>query len=414
VSYLYNADGQICAVEWTYNGMTVMTGYIYDADGQRVAVGAISAWSCDPATNGFTTQSDYVRDQAGQPLSEFGPDDNGNITLEDTNIWANGVLVATDDSTETHFYLTDWLGTRRVQTSYQGAVEQTCSSLPFGDSDSCGSGILYTGKEADSRSGNDYSVARYYASAVSRWLTPDPSGLTYADPTNPQSMNLYSYVEGNPLVFIDPSGLWLVLNCAADTESNTESDTAGMHIVQVHADLGKCSVTDDGGGQYNGFISQVPQGQTHFQLQAMNLAPNNGTTCPSVLFKLTGIAPGQAPGTTAISRTPRAGIPNGGVAIKPANFGVGGINSGNRSTFLGMTFTANWGTATPSGIPSGIPTQGSFFPVDVIGPASVRNSPGNALDVYNYPSFKQALRSTRTVKVTTHIPANNAGVKCPQ
>lgn len=31
---------QICAVEWTYNSLTVMTGYIYDADGNRVAKGA--------------------------------------------------------------------------------------------------------------------------------------------------------------------------------------------------------------------------------------------------------------------------------------------------------------------------------------------------------------------------------------
>ena len=131
-------------------------------------------------------------------------------------------------------------------------------------------------------------------------------------------------------------------------------------------------------------------------------------------FKVTGIAPGQAPGTTAISQTPRAGIPNGGVAIKPGNFGVGGINSSNRSVFLGMTFTVEWSTAGPLGVPSGIPTQGPFFPVDNIGPASVRNSPGNAFDVYNYPSFKQAWASTRTVMVTTYIPANTAGVKCPQ
>ena len=101
-------------------------------------------------------------------------------------------------------------------------------------------------------------------------------------------------------------------------------------------------------------------------------APSSGTTCPAVPFKITGIAPGQAPGTTAISQTPRAGIPNGGVAIKPGNFGVAGINGSNRSVFLGMTFTVNWSGTT---VPSGIPTQGPFFPVDNIGPASVRNAP---------------------------------------
>jgi len=89
--------------------------------------------SCDPSVNGFTTQADYVRDQAGHQLSEFVPSD-GTMSWLHTNIYANGVLIATDDSTETHFYLNDWLCTRRVQTDSAGTtIEQTCSSLPYGD-----------------------------------------------------------------------------------------------------------------------------------------------------------------------------------------------------------------------------------------------------------------------------------------
>ncbi len=38
-------------------------------------------------------------------------------------------------------------------------------------------------------------------------MSPDPSGLYYADPANPQSLNLYSYVLNNPLKLVDPSGL---------------------------------------------------------------------------------------------------------------------------------------------------------------------------------------------------------------
>jgi hypothetical protein len=40
----------------------------------------------------------------------------------------------------------------------------------------------------------------------------------------------------------------------------------------------------------------------YVHLPAQAIAPNNGTTCPAVPFKITGVAPGQAPGTTAISR----------------------------------------------------------------------------------------------------------------
>ena len=39
-------------------------------------------------------------------------------------------------------------------------------------------------------------------------MSPDPSAGYYADITNPQSFNLYSYVMNNPLKFVDPSGLY--------------------------------------------------------------------------------------------------------------------------------------------------------------------------------------------------------------
>jgi len=178
VNYLYNANGQICAVETTYDSMTVMYGYIHDADGNRVAKGTITSFtSCDPTVNGFSTQTDYVRDQSDHPLSEFTLS-GGNPVLAVTNVYGNGTLFATDDTTETHFYLNDWLATRRVQANYAGVVEQDCVSLPYGDSETCTpppSGMLFTGKKRDaetsggispfgSNQGNDYFGARYYSS----------------------------------------------------------------------------------------------------------------------------------------------------------------------------------------------------------------------------------------------------------
>jgi RHS repeat-associated protein len=68
--------------------------------------------------------------------------------------------------------------------------------------------IHFTGKERDTESGLDYFGARYYGSSMGRFMSPDPSGLQYADPANPQTLNLYSYVLNNPLIFTDPSGLY--------------------------------------------------------------------------------------------------------------------------------------------------------------------------------------------------------------
>lgn len=74
-------------------------------------------------------------------------------------------------------------------------------------SEASASPAISSGKERDQESGLDYFGARYFGSSMGRWMSPDPSGLFYADQTNPQSLNLYSYVLNNPLKFIDPDGL---------------------------------------------------------------------------------------------------------------------------------------------------------------------------------------------------------------
>jgi RHS repeat-associated protein len=61
----------------------------------------------------------------------------------------------------------------------------------------------FTGKERDAESGLDMFGARYYASTMGRFMIPDwsskPAAVPFADPANPQSLNLYSYVTNNPL-----------------------------------------------------------------------------------------------------------------------------------------------------------------------------------------------------------------------
>jgi RHS repeat-associated protein len=67
-----------------------------------------------------------------------------------------------------------------------------------------------TGKERDTESGNDYFGARYYASSMGRFMSPDwsekPEAVPYADLENPQTLNLYSYMRNNPLSGTDPDG----------------------------------------------------------------------------------------------------------------------------------------------------------------------------------------------------------------
>ncbi len=68
----------------------------------------------------------------------------------------------------------------------------------------------FTGKERDSETGLDMFGARYYASTMGRFMTPDwaakPTSVPYAQFGDPQSLNLYGYVRNNPLSRIDQDG----------------------------------------------------------------------------------------------------------------------------------------------------------------------------------------------------------------
>ncbi len=220
--YLYDAEGRICAVSSSVAGGTMMTGYMYDADGTRVSKGTIQQWSCNPTTAQYSTQTDYILGLGGEQFSEYAMQPNNTLAWVHTNVWAVGRLLATyaEDATSSqpmagllHFYLDDPLGTRRAQTDFAGNPEQTCSSLPYGDAESCAPSPtehLFTGKERDQESGNDYFEARYYSSAMGRFLSPDWSAkvqpVPYAKLDDPQTLNLYAYVGNNPMDRVDADG----------------------------------------------------------------------------------------------------------------------------------------------------------------------------------------------------------------
>ena len=86
-----------------------------------------------------------------------------------------------------------------------------------------------TGKERDAESGNDYFGARYYASSMGRFLSPDWSAkvqpVPYAKLDDPQSLNLYSYVRNNPLSRVDADGHCdSSAKASANTACHTVSD----------------------------------------------------------------------------------------------------------------------------------------------------------------------------------------------
>jgi len=105
-------------------------------------------------------------------------------------------------------------------------------------------GSRSTGKERDTESGNDYFGARYYASSMGRWLSPDKP---FADQhtSNPQSWNLYAYGRNNPLKNVDLNGFKVLQAVLAEAVSkinalpggNLYLDFAGIQGLHGHPSL---------------------------------------------------------------------------------------------------------------------------------------------------------------------------------
>jgi RHS repeat-associated protein len=216
-SYLYDAEGRLCAAK---TAGPSYTGYIYDASGIRVAKGSLTSFSCNFAANGFTPTASYVLGPGGEQVTEYAVS-AGTSTWVHTNAFSGGKIQATYHDTGTYFYLGDWLGTKRVEVGASGCASGY-TSLAYGDGlttvalpgfTACASDATehhFTGKERDNESGNDYFGARYYASSMGRFMSPDWSAqeepVPYANLDDPQSLNLYSYVRNNPLTNVDADG----------------------------------------------------------------------------------------------------------------------------------------------------------------------------------------------------------------
>ena len=211
-TYTYGGEGRICAVKSLSTGL--ITGYLYDAEGVRVIKGSLGTAVCPNSAASFAAvTAQYLLGPGGEQVTGL----SGAGSWVHTNVWAAGKLDATYDTNGLHFHFSDPLGTRRVQVAGGGAspgcIENSFQSLPYGNGltayPGCESGDdatehHFTGKERDSESGNDYFGARYYASTMGRFLSPDKPVDQH--PEDPQSWNLYSYVRNNPLISIDQDG----------------------------------------------------------------------------------------------------------------------------------------------------------------------------------------------------------------
>jgi RHS repeat-associated protein len=191
-SYTYDGENRLTAVD---GGATA--SYVYDAEGRRVR-----------KTTGATSV-DFLYDLGGQVITEL----SSSAAWNRGEVFAGGRHLATYKGGMTYFIHSDWLGTERYRMPMTGTAE-TYTSLPFGDALTPATGGSspdhFTGKERDGESGLDEFGARYYSSALGRFVTADwsatPVSVPYAVLGNPQTLNLYSYARNNPISKADAGG----------------------------------------------------------------------------------------------------------------------------------------------------------------------------------------------------------------
>jgi RHS repeat-associated protein len=397
--YLYDGDGRVCAVASApVSGGTILTGYIYNAGGERVSKGTIATWSCDPAISGFTAMNDYVLGPGGEQVTEMAVSATNTMAWQHTNVYAAGKLFATYDDNGLHFYFNDVVGTRRIQTDYAGVMEQSCSGLPFGDGLNCSNSIQFptehhfTGKERDTESGLDYFGARYYASAVGRFTSPDWSAkedpVPYAVLGDPQSLNLYSYVRNNPLSHSDPDGhdcptCQMILNWLSGNHSSSASaagvaaqstSRSGPLTVTAGVATGSAKASASYGtntslsAKVNGSVASVTAKEgsnSTTQVDALNA--NAGAHAGVGTDAKTGIGASAGAGagayvlsgsqteTVAIGSVTITGTATGNVGVganASASVGTGGVSASAGLTpgFGGaLSFGISWGGMTASG-----------------------------------------------------------------
>ena len=171
------------------------------------------------------------------------------------------------------FYHPDHLGSSSFITNLEGEVVQHIEYVPFGEvfieerNNVWNTPYLFNAKEFDEETGMYYYGARYYEPRLSLWMS--------CDPLAEMGLNLspYNFMFNNPLILIDPHGLWPIYS-----KDGTYLGNDGRY--EKGKDLAFTGIaTYDKNGNITGYkgLSQFTDNHTQFQISSA-IVKQEGTT----------------------------------------------------------------------------------------------------------------------------------------
>jgi RHS repeat-associated protein len=215
VSYSYDANGN--TINQTDSATTGNTrNYVYDTSDRLIQVRdanntLIAVYSYDPfgrrlSKDSGTQKTFYLYNEEGL-IAEA--DATGQVTKSygyapNSTYMTNPLFMKT--GANYYYYQNDHLGTPQKLVTQSGQVVWSATYDAFGSA-TVGAGYTLTnnlrlpGQYYDAETGMHYNWMRYYDPKTGRYVTSDPIGLA-------GGVNLYTYVKGNSIRWIDPWGLW--------------------------------------------------------------------------------------------------------------------------------------------------------------------------------------------------------------
>ncbi|AVD71757.1 RHS repeat domain-containing protein [Desulfobulbus oralis] len=187
-SFGWDALGRLKTVR--RNGQE-LAGYGYDSQNRRVrkTVGAKTTY--------------YLYDLESRLLAEIAG--SGRVLRE--YVWLGQEPLALREyevRSGLYFYINDHLGTPQRLITGEGTVVWQAAALPFGRTQvqlgTVQNNLRFPGQYFDAETGLHYNWNRYYDPETGRYLSPDPIGLE-------GGLNLYAYVDNDPVNWVDPWGL---------------------------------------------------------------------------------------------------------------------------------------------------------------------------------------------------------------